>query len=356
MKKILITIFISIFLMIGFQIPAFAQASGKIYKWRIAQTWSKDFPIFGDAVNRMSTLAKEMSNGRLIITPYPREVHKKPLKILDLVQSGKYEMGHSASYYWKDRDINFLFFTTLPFGMVANEQYAWFYHGGGLELMQKAYARYGVLSFPGGNSANQMGGWFRKEIKTLDDLKGLKMSIPGLAGDAIIKLGVQTVNLPAGKLYGALESGEIDALEWVGPSQDLNMGFHKVAPFYYTGWHEPATELQFMINKKAFNTLPQDLQKVLITAMRLAAYDMYIQSYHVSATNLKSMRASYKNIKIRSFPTAVIRQLKKETEWQLAELEEYGSPLTKEIIESIRAYKKDARLWTRISDQAFLNN
>ncbi len=346
------TIFILLFSAVGLQTAAVAQT----YQWRIAETWPADFPIFGDAVKKMATMAEELSNGRLIITSDTKEVHKKPLGILELVQSGDYEMGHSASYYWKDRDINMLFFTTLPLGMVATEQYAWFYHGGGLELMQKAYARYGVLSFPGGNTGNQMGGWFRKEIKTLDDLKGLKMSIPGLAGDAIIKLGVQSVNLPAGELYSSLESGKIDAVEWVGPSQDLAMGFHKVAPYYYTGWHEPATELQFMVNRKAFYSLPADLQAVLTVSMRLAAYDMYFQSYHVSATNLKNMRAEYPDIKIRSFPSSVIRELRKQTDWQLAELAEFGAPLTREILESIKNYKDGARVWTRISDQAYLNN
>ncbi|MGH1541924.1 MAG: TRAP transporter substrate-binding protein [Arenicella sp.] len=326
------------------------------YQWRLAETWSKDSKIFGGAVQRMAKLAYELSNGKLVISTHSQEIHKKPLGVFNLVQSGEYQMGHSASYYWKDRDINTLFFTTLPLGMIATEQYAWFYHGGGLELMQKAYARHGMLSFPGGNTGNQMGGWFRKEIKSLDDMKGLKMNIPGLAGDAIIKLGVQSVNLPDDKLYTALESGEIDALEWVGPSHDLGMGFHRVAPYYYTGWHEPATELQFLVNQKAYNALPKELQSVLRAAMRLAAYDMYIQSYHVNINNLKKMRADYPNIKIRSFPSSVIRELRKQADWQLAELAEFGSPLTKDILESLRSYRDKARVWTRISDQAYLNN
>jgi len=350
--KSLITIFLFFFSLTGF----YQTASAQTYEWRIAQTWSKDFPIFGDAVKNMASMAKQLSNGRLVIKIDGNEVHQKPLQVFEMVRSGQYQMGHSASYYWKDRDINTTFFTTLPLSMIANEQYAWFYYGGGLELMQKAYAKYGILSFPGGNTGNQMGGWFRKEVKTLDDLKGLKMNIPGLAGDAIIKLGVQSVNLPAGELYSALESGKIDALEWVGPSQDLSMGFHKIAPYYYTGWHEPATELQFMVNQKSFDGLPKDLQKILTKSMRLAAYDMYFQSYHLNARNLKSMLADYPNIKIRSFPSSVIRQLRKHTDWQLEEIEQYGSPLTQEILSSIKKYKKDIRLWTRISDQAYLNN
>ncbi len=340
-------------LLFGFQLKVEAQTT---YQWRIAQTWSKDFPIYSDAVKRLSSMVNELSSGRLIIKIDGSEDHKKPLGVFDLVQSGEYQMAHSASYFWKDRDINTLFFTTLPSGMIAPEQYSWFYYGGGLELMQKAYKRYGILSFPGGNTGNQMGGWFSKEIRTLKDLQGLKMNIPGLAGDAIIKLGVQSVNLPASELYSALESKKIDAVEWVGPSQDLKMGFHKVAPFYYTGWHEPATELQFMVNSKAFNSLPKDLRNILTVSMRLVAYDMYYQSYHVSALNLKKLVSEYPDIKLRAFPRDVLRLLHKHATWKIDEIEEFGSDLTKEIIQSIRAYQKDARLWTRMSDQAFLNN
>lgn len=331
-------------------------AMAQPYSWNIAQSWPEKFPIYGDAVTKMVSLVNELSNGQLTINIVPEEVHKQPLGVFDLVKSGQYEMGHSASYFWKDRDINALFFSTLPMGMIASEQYAWFYNGGGMQLMQKAYAKHGILSFPGGNTGNQMGGWFQKEIKSLNDLKGLRMSIPGFAGDAVIKLGVQSVNLPAGELYTALSTGKIDALEWVGPSQDLSMGFHKIAPYYYTGWHEPATELQFMVNKKAFDSLPKNLQTVLKVAMKLSAYDMYFHSYHVNAQNLKKMFAEYPEIKVRAFPGDVIRQLRKEVNWQIDELFEHGSPLTKEIISSIRAYAKDARLWTRISDQAYLNN
>lgn len=345
-----------IYLLWLFSLVSQAAFAAQTVNWRIAQTWSNESSIFGDAVKRMAAMTRTLSNGRFNITVHGSETHKQPLGVFDLVRYGEYQMGHSASYYWKDYDINFMFFTTLPLGMIATEQYSWFYYGGGLELMQKAYRPYGVLSYPGGNTGNQMGGWFRKEINTIGDLKGLKMSIPGLAGDAIIKLGVQSVNLPAERLFSALQSGEIDALEWVGPSQDLKMGFHKIAPYYYTGWHEPATELQFIVNEQAFNQLPEDLKVVLVKAMKLAAYDMYFQSYHVNIRNLKKMRQEYPDIKIRSFPTAVIRELRKQSEWQILELEQYGSPLTKEIIASIKGYKRDARVWTRISDQAYLNN
>ena len=324
--------------------------------WRIAETWPKDFPIFGDAVKTMIRTVDELSDGDFKITSDTKEVHKKALGIFDMVKAGQYEMGHSGSYYYKSIDINTLFFTTIPMGMIAIEQYAWFYHGGGLELMQKTYNKHGMLSFPGGNTGNQMGGWFRKEIKSIDDFKDLKMRIPGLAGDVMNSLGVEVTNLPPGELYSALESGKLDALEWVGPSLDLNMGFQKIAPYYYTGWHEPAAELNFLVNESAYNKLSKKNKSILKTAMRLAAYEMYVSSYHSSSENLATMQKEYPNIKIRAFPPQVYRALVKASKIKLDEIAASGDDLTREIVKSIRNYQKKARIWTRFSDQAYTNN
>lgn len=325
----------------------------KTYRWRLAETWPKDFPVFGDTVKSMAQRVKEMSNGRLIISIDSKNKHKAPLGIFDMVRAGQYQMGHSASYYWKGKDLNTMFFTTRPFGMTATEQYAWFYYGGGMELMQEVYQPYGLLSFPGGNTGNQMGGWFRKEIKSIDDLQGLKMRIPGFAGEVISKLGASPVNIPAGELYTALERNTIDALEWVGPSLDLRMGFQKVAPFYYTGWHEPATELQFLVNEKAFNTLPNDLQAILTIAMRASAYDMYAQSMHENAINLEKIAKEHPEIQIKIFPESIMLKLQQANN-DLIEQFKQQDPLTKAIIESQERYQEVTRPWTQISDQTYL--
>ena len=170
-------------------------ADGKKYRWRLAETWGPNFPIFGDASKNMAKMVKEMSDGRLTIRIDSANKHKSALGIFDFVKSGQYQMGHSASYYWKGKDFNTMFFTTVPFGMTAPEQYAWFYYGGGMELMKETYDKYGILSFPGGNTGVQMGGWFRKEINTVADLKGLKMRIPGFAGEVLAKLGASPTNI-----------------------------------------------------------------------------------------------------------------------------------------------------------------
>jgi len=331
-----------------------ANAAEKV-KWTLATTWGSTLNPFIDAPVNMAKLVEEMSDGRFKIRIDAANKHKSPLGILDMVKGGQYDMGHSASYYWKGKDVELLPFTTMPFGMTAPEQYAWFYYGGGMELMQKAYKKHGVLSFPGGNTGNQMGGWFRKEINSLDDLKGLKMRIPGFAGEVIAKLGLTVTNIAPGELYTSLERGTIDALEWVGPGMDINMGFHKIAPYYYTGWHEPATELQFLINEKSYAKLPKDLQQILLTAMRVSAYDMYIQNYHMSSEAWDTMLKEYPNIKVKTFPKPVMDAMKKANDELLTELKAQ-SPLLKETLESQEAYQKKSRKWTEMSDYLYLKD
>ena len=332
-----------------------ALAKEKVYKWKLATTWGPTLSPFIDAPKNMAKMVEEMSNGRLLIRVDASNKHKAAFGILDMVKGGQYDMGHSASYYWKGKDINTLPFTTMPFGMTAPEQYAWFYYGGGLDLMQKVYKKHKVLSFPGGNTGNQMGGWFRKEIKSLDDLKGLKMRIPGFAGEIMNKLGMTVTNIPSGELYTSLERGTIDALEWVGPGRDIKMGVHKVAPYYYTGWHEPGTELQFLVNQRKFNKLPDDLKAILVTAIRVSAYDMYAQNYAMSANAWAKMGKDYPNIKVKTFPKEVMDAMKRTNKELLVEKTK-GQPLLKEILDSQSAFQKKAREWTKMSDYLYLKD
>jgi TRAP-type mannitol/chloroaromatic compound transport system substrate-binding protein len=331
------------------------QAQDKVYRLKLAESWGPNCPIFGDASKDMAAMAEEMSNGRLKITIDSSNKHKAAFGVFDMVRAGQYDLGHSASYYWKGKVPNTLYFTTMPFGMITPEQYAWFYYGDGMELMQKVYEPFGLMSFPGGNTGNQMGGWFQKEINSVEDLKGLKMRIPGFAGEVLAKLGASPTNIPPAELYTALERNTIDALEWVGPSLDLRMGFHKIAPYYYTGWHEPATELQFLVNKKKFDTLPADLQAILKVAMKAAAYDMYSHSTHASSENWATIQKEYPNVKVKTFPPEVMAAMRKANDELLAE-HAAKDPLAKEILESQSAYIKKARVWTNISDKAYLDS
>jgi len=330
-------------------------ANEKVYKLKMATTWGPTLSPLIDAAQNMAKLAHDLSNGQLEIRIDNANKHKSPLGILDMVKGGQYDMGHSTSYYWKGKDINTLPFTSMPFGLTSPEQYAWFYHGGGLELMQKVYDKHHVYSFPGGSTGVQMGGWFRKEIQTLDDLQGLKMRIPGFAGEIMAKLGVKVVNMAPGELYMALETNVLDALEWVGPSMDITMGFHKVAPYYYTGWHEPASEMQFLINQDAYKKLPKHLQDILIVAMRLAAYDMYIQNYDMNATAWENMKKEYPNIKVKTLPKPIMDAMKKANEDLIVEMTQ-DNPLLKEVLDSQKAYQKKVRVWTQMSDYLYLKD
>ena len=353
MKKIIGKLGVTSVLLIAMSMSL--NAKDKVYKLKMATTWGKTTTPLIDSATNMARLAEEMSSGRLKIRVDTSNKHKAPLGILDMVKGGQYDMGHSASYYWKGKDIDTLPFTSMPFGLTAPEQYAWFYHGGGMELMQKVYSKHGVLSFPGGSTGVQMGGWFRNEIKTLEDLKGLRMRIPGFAGEIMAKLGVKVTNIAPGELYTTLERNTIDALEWVGPAMDIKMGFHKIAPYYYTGWHEPASEMQFLINEKKFNTLPKDLQQIMIVAMRVSAYDMYIQHYDMSAQAWNKMKKEKPNIKIKTFPTPVMDAMKKANNELRVELGN-KSPVLKEILDSQEAYMKKAREWTKMSDYLYLKD
>jgi TRAP-type mannitol/chloroaromatic compound transport system substrate-binding protein len=346
MKKAWILIFIVLFV-------TTSASAKRVYKLKMATTWGPTLSPLIDAAHNMANLANTLSNGELEIRIDTSNKHKAPLGILDMVKAGQYDMGHSASYYWKGKDINTLPFTSMPFGLTSPEQYAWFYHGGGLELMQKVYDKHGIYSFPGGSTGVQMGGWFQKEIKSLEDLQGLKMRIPGFAGEIMAKLGVQVTNIAPGELYMALETNSIDALEWVGPSMDIKMGFHKIAPYYYTGWHEPASEMHFMINQRVFKRLPKHLQEVLVASMRLAAYDMYIQNYDMNATAWQEMKKEYPNIEIKTFSKSIMDAMKKANN-ELVKQMTQDNPLLKEVLDSQKVYMQKVRPWSEISDYNYL--
>ena len=187
------------------------------------------------------------------------------------------------------------------------------------------------------------------------DLQGLKMRVPGFAGEVMAKLGLSVTNIAPGELYTSLERGTIDALEWVGPGMDISMGFHKIAPYYYTGWHEPATELQFLVNEKSFEKLPKDYQQILLTAMRVSAYDMYIQNYDMSAKAWSTMLTEFPDIKVKTFPKDVMDAMKKANADLLEEVKK-ESPIVKEVLESQEAYQKQARKWTEMSDFLYLKD
>jgi TRAP-type mannitol/chloroaromatic compound transport system substrate-binding protein len=329
-----------------------ALAAEKI-RWKCAMTWASTLTPLASPAPRLAKIVSEMTDGNFEIKVEGAEKHKAPLEILDMVKGGQFEMGHSAAYYWKGKDITTVFFTSVPFGMTSDEQNAWLYYGDGQKLQEKVFSKFNVLSFPGGNTGVQMGGWFRKEIKTVDDLKGLKMRIPGLAGEVFAKLGVNVTNIAPGELYTSLDRGTIDALEWVGPGMDIKMGFHKIAPYYYAGWHEPASDMQFLINKEAFAKLPPAYQTILKTAMQAVAADMLADNYDASATAWEQMKTEFPNIKVMIFPEPVLKAMKKANDEVMQAYAAQNAEF-KEVYDSQQAYMKKAREWSRMSTQYYL--
>jgi len=223
------------------------------HKWKMVTTWPKNFPGLGTGANRLAELIGEMSGGRIRVKVYGAEELVPAFEVFDAVAQGTAEMGHSGASYWKGKSEATQFFTAVPFGMTAQELNGWLYHGGGLELWTELYAGFGLVPAPAGNTGVQMGGWFSKEIKSVADLSGLKMRIPGLGGEILKRAGCTSVNLPGGELFVSLQSGTIDATEWVGPYNDLAFGLHKAARYYYyPGFHEPGSTLEAVINRTAF--------------------------------------------------------------------------------------------------------
>ena len=322
---------------------------------RLAHGWPKGYPIFGESVDDYAELVSAMSDGRIELKVDSATKHKSAFGIFDFVKRGQYDIGQTASYYYGGKDPDALFFSSMPFSMTAAEQTAWFYHGGGLELANKVYEKHNIQLMLGGNTGMQMGGWFRKEINSIEDLDGLKMRIPGFGGKVIAGVGAQPTNIPAGELYQALERGTIDALEWVGPGLDLRMGFHKVAPYYYTGWHEPGTELLYFFNKDSMAKLPEWAKAVLMNAARLTAYNMSTATFAANTDNLEIMQDQFPELKIRKFPADVITALKASND-RLLEEEMARSDIAKEIIESRAAYLKKARDWTEVGVKAYLDS
>lgn len=323
-----------------------------LYQWRLAMSWPEGTPMLHNAARRFAENVMTMSGGRMQIIVDAPGRHKAPLGIFDFVRTGVYEMGHTASYYYKGKDPATTFFTTTPFGLTPTEMNAWYYYGGGLELLHKVYARHNIVAFPAGNTHIQMGGWFRNEINSLDDLKGLKMRIPGHAGEVVERVGMKPVSVPPGELYTALERRTIDAVEWVGPANDEKMGFQKIAPYYYTGWHEPGAELHLFINKKKFYALPDDLQTIIALAAKEASFDMLSESFYRNALAWESMRKEH-GINIRTFPDDVLDAFKQSNEELL--LQAAGrSTLAQEVIQSQQEFLAKARKWSQITEHNYL--
>jgi len=332
--------------------PAIASAKTKL-NWKMVTTWPKNFPGLGAGANNLAKLITEMSGGRLTVKVYGAKELVPAFEVFDAVSGGAAEMGHGAAYYWKGKREAFQFFTAVPFGLTAQEMNGWLFYGGGMQLWEKAYADFNLLPLACGNTGVQMGGWFNKQINSIKDLKGLKMRIPGLGGEVLKRAGGTPVNLPGGELFTALKSGNIDATEWVGPYNDLSFGLYKAAKYYYyPGWHEPGPTLEAIVNKKAFDALPKDLQSIVRNAALVVNNDMLAEYTARNNAALNTLVNKHK-VDVRKYPDDVLKKLSGLSDSVVAEIANKDK-MSNEIFTSYKKFRDNVVAYHKISEQAYL--
>lgn len=323
-------------------------------EWKLVTTWPKGLPGLGSAPENFARRVGEMSNGRLTVRVYGAGEVVPPFEVFDAVSQGVAEMGHGASYYWKGKIPSSVFYTAVPFGMTAQEMNGWLHYGGGLELWRELYAPFGVRPFAGGSTGVQMAGWFNRELKSASDLDGLKMRIPGLAGEVFAASGGTAVRLAGGEIYTSMQTGVIDAVEWVGPYNDRTLGLMEVAEYYYyPGWHEPGAMLEFTVNQEAFDRLPADLQAIVEGAARATNQDMLDEFTARNNQSLNSLLDDYA-VKLRPLPDDVMDVLHSNSVIALEQLKA-GDPMAQKIAASYEEFLGGVRRYHEISERAYLN-
>ncbi len=324
----------------------------KTYKWKMVTTWPPNFPVLGEGCKLAAQWIEAMSGGRMEVEVYGGGELIPSLEVFDAVSSGAVEMGSGSAYYWAGKIPGAQFFSTMPFGMNAQQMNAWVINAGGNDLWNEVYAPFNLMALPGGNTGVQAGGWYNKEINAVEDLKGLKMRIPGLGAKVLRKAGGTPMLVAGGELFTNLERGVIDATEWIGPYHDYKMGFHKVAKhYYYPGWHEPGTILEMIFNKDKFNELPTDLQEIVKTACyRLNQW--MLTEFEAKNSLYLSKLIEEEQVDIRRFSDEVMDTLKKLSNEVVQELVD-TDPLSKRVFEHFNAFRKKMVSWSNISEKVY---
>ena len=334
--------------------PAGSAADARTFEWRLVTTWPANFPGLGTGAIDFAKRVEACSAGRLKIRIYGDGELVPAFETFDAVSSGTAEIGHGASYYWKGKVPASSFFASIPFGLIAQEMNAWLYHGGGWELWKEAYAPFGLLPVPCGSSGTQMGGWFRKEIRSLADIKGLKMRIPALGGEIIARAGGTPVTMPGSEIFTSLQSGAIDAAEWIGPYNDLAFGLHKAAKYYYyPGWQEPGSALEMIINQAAFDSLPEDLREIVLTCASATNDRMAAEFTARNAEALQTLVRDH-GVQIRRYPDDVIRELQRLSAEVLEETARTDA-MFRRVLDSLQAFRQTMTPYIDIAERAMLN-
>jgi TRAP-type mannitol/chloroaromatic compound transport system substrate-binding protein len=326
-------------------------AEQPVVKWRLQSSFPKSLDTIYGASDQIAKRVGEITDGRFQISVFAAGEIVPALQVLDAVQNGTVQAGHTGTYYYFGKDPTFAFGTAVPFGLNARQHNAWMYYGGGLELMRELYAQYNIIHFPSGNTGAQMGGWFRREIHGLDDIKGLKMRIAGLGGVIMSRLGAVPQQIGGPDIYPALEKGTIDAAEWVGPYDDEKLGFYKVAPhYYYPGWWEGGPALDLIVNRQAWDALPRPYQAALEAAAAEANVHMLAK---YDAGNMAAMkRLIAAGVKLHPYPPEVLRAAYLASH-QYYEETSATNPRFRKVWESMRAFRNEVVPWHAIAEGRF---
>jgi len=330
--------------------PALVHAQTNL-RWRLASSFPKSLDTIHGAADVFAKKVNDLSGGKFQISVHAAGELVPPFGVVDAVQNATVEMCHTVPYYFFGKDPTFAIGAAIPFGLNSRQMTAWTFHGNGLKLMREFYAQYNIVNFAGGNTGAQMGGWFRKEVKSLADMKGLKFRIGGFAGKVIEKLGAIPQQIPGGELYQALEKGTIDAAEWVGPYDDQKLGFNKVAPFYvYPGWWEGGPQIDFYINDKAYNGLNAEYKAIVEAAAAYAHVDMQAKYDALNPTALKQLFAA--KTKLVPFPKDVMDASFKAS-MQIYDELSASNPNWKKVYTDYRNFQRDQNLWFRFTEARF---
>lgn len=319
--------------------------------WRLASSFPRGLDALYGSSERLAEKVGALTDGRFVIRPYAAGELVPPLQVLDAAQQGTVHVGHSAGYYYTGKNEALAFDTGVPFGLTSRQQSAWLYEGGGLDLMRELYADFNVISFPAGNTGAQMGGWFKREIQTASDLRGLKMRIPGLGGAVMNRLGVTVQVLGGSEIYPALERGAIDATEWVGPYDDEKLGFQNAARFYYyPGWWEPGPSMSFMVNRAAWDALPSAYQEAFEVA---AVYAMNGTQTIYDRRNPEALeRLVAGGTQLRRYPDDIMRAASGATR-DILEAHASANASYRKVYDAYLAFREDSFRWFGTAEQEY---
>ena len=333
---------------------ALSAAEQTVHEWKMITSWPKNLPALGTSPEHFADIVKKMSGGRLLIRVYGANELVGGLEVFDAVSQGVAEIGHTGAYYAQGKIPATPFFSTIPFGLTGKEQDAWLAYGGGNELWRELYEPFNLIPVRGGNSGTQMFGWFNKEINSLTDMQGLKMRIPSLGGEVFKRAGGTPVTMQVSEVFTALQTGALDATEFVSPYNDLAAGYHTVADYYYyPGWQEPGTTLETIFNKTAFDALPEDLQEILYAGAEVMNQLLMDE---LTAKNNEALRVLIEDhgVQLRKLPNDVLLELRRLSEEVVLELAQTDDTTAK-VYESYKSFKDGVMSYHRIAEEAYIN-